>query len=51
MDPGMTSFSKPFPLVWKNVTVEVSVGLRDLNLEKDVALGNQLAQKAAARIP
>lgn len=34
----------------KSVTVDISVGLRDLNLEKEVALGKQLAQKAAGRI-
>jgi hypothetical protein len=34
----------------KNVTVDISVGRRDLDLGKEVALGKQLAQRAAARI-
>jgi hypothetical protein len=35
----------------KNVTADIHVGLRDLDLDKEVAMGKELALKLAARLP
>ena len=35
----------------KNVMVDVHVGRRDLDLDKEVAMGKALAQKIAAKVP
>jgi hypothetical protein len=35
----------------KNVLIDIAVGLRDLNRDKEIALGKELAAKATARIP
>ena len=35
----------------KNVIVDIHVGLRDLNLDKEIAMGKALALKIATRVP
>jgi len=35
----------------KNIIADIHVGLRDLNLDKEVAMGRELALKIAAHIP